>query len=76
MGRDLYGPFVAMLAWGDRWLGKGKPPLLLRHAECGRDFQATVICSECHRPIVAADMQYRLNYDPRDYNALGPRSVT
>ena len=27
MGRDLYGPFVAMLAWGDRWLSKGKPPL-------------------------------------------------
>jgi DNA-binding HxlR family transcriptional regulator len=76
MGRDLYGPFVAMLAWGDRWLGKGKPPLLLRHATCGHDFQASVICSECHKPIIAADMQYRLNYDPRDYNALGPRSVS
>jgi DNA-binding HxlR family transcriptional regulator len=76
MGRDLYGPFVAMLAWGDRWLGKGKPPLLLRHNNCGRDFQASVICSECHSPIIAADMQYRLNYDPRDYNALGPRSVS
>lgn len=76
MGRDLYGPFVAMLAWGDRWLAKGKPPLLLRHNNCGRDFQAIVICDQCHRPIVAADMQYRLNYDPKDYNALGPRSVS
>ncbi|HEY3893293.1 MAG TPA: helix-turn-helix domain-containing protein [Bradyrhizobium sp.] len=75
MGRDLYGPFVTMLAWGDRWLAKGEPPLLLRHAECGHDFRASVICDKCHRPIVAADMQYRLNYDPRDYGALGPRSV-
>ena len=76
MGRDLYAPFVAMLAWGDRWLAKGKPPLLLHHTKCGHDFEAFVICRECRRPIVAADMQYRLNYDPRDYNALGPRSIS
>ncbi|MGB9116023.1 winged helix-turn-helix transcriptional regulator [Bradyrhizobium sp.] len=76
MGRDLYGPFVAMLAWGDRWLAKAKPPLLLRHTTCGHDFQASVICNECRKPIIAADMQYRLNYDPRDYGALGPRSVS
>jgi DNA-binding HxlR family transcriptional regulator len=75
MGRDLYGPFVAMLAWGDRWLAKGKPPLILRHNKCGHDFQAMVTCDQCERPIVAADMQYRLNYDPKDYNALGPRSI-
>ena len=24
MGRDLYGPFIAMLQWGDRWLSRGK----------------------------------------------------
>lgn len=76
MGRDLYGPFVTMLAWGDRWLSKGKPSLLLRHIKCGHDFHASVICDKCHKPVIAADMQYRLNYDPKDYGALGPRSVT
>jgi DNA-binding HxlR family transcriptional regulator len=76
MGRDLYGPFIAMLAWGDRWLSKGKPPLLLRHTKCGHDFRASVICDKCHKPIIAADMQYRLNYDPRDFGALGPRSIS
>lgn len=76
MGRDLYGPFVAMLAWGDRWLSRGKPPLLLRHMKCGHDFHASVICDKCHKPVIAADMQYRLNYDPKDYGALGPRSIT
>jgi DNA-binding HxlR family transcriptional regulator len=75
LGRDLYGPFIAMLAWGDRWLAKGKPPLLLRHIKCGHDFHAAVICDKCHKPIIAADMQYRLNYDPRDFGALGPRSI-
>jgi DNA-binding HxlR family transcriptional regulator len=76
MGRDLYGPFVAMLAWGDRWHAKGKPPLLLRHTKCEHDLHAAVICDKCHGPIIAADMQYKLNYDPKTYGALGPRSIT
>ena len=76
MGRDLYGPFVAMLAWGDRWHAKGKPPLLLCHTKCEHDFHASVICDKCHGPIIAADMRYKLNYDPKTYGALGPRSIT
>jgi DNA-binding HxlR family transcriptional regulator len=75
IGRDLYGPFVTMLTWGDRWVSNGKP-LLLRHTTCGHDFHASVICDKCHKPVIAADMQYRLNYDPKDYGALGPRSIT
>lgn len=75
MGRDLYGPLVAMLAWGDKWLSNGKPPLILRHKTCGLEFRAEVICDQCHKPIVAADMKYRLTYDPKAYGALGPRSV-
>jgi DNA-binding HxlR family transcriptional regulator len=76
MGRDLYGPFIAMLRWGDRWLSKGKPPLLLKHLACGHDFHAEVLCDRCKRPIVAADMRYKLAYDPKSFGALGPRSVT
>ncbi len=76
MGRDLYGPFIAMLRWGDRWLSKGKSPLLLKHLACGHDFHASVICDRCKQPIVAADMRYRLTYNPEAFGALGPRSVT
>lgn len=76
MGRDLYGSFVVMLQWGDRWLASGKPPLLLTHMTCGSDFHASVICDGCKAPIVAADMQYKLNYDPKAFGALGPRSIT
>ncbi len=76
MGMDLYGPFIAMLQWGDRWLSKGKPPLLLKHLSCGSDFRASVVCNRCNEPIVAADMQYKLAYDPTAFGALGPRSIT
>lgn len=75
MGMDLYGPFIAMLRWGDRWLSKGKPPLLLTHLKCGHDFHASVACNHCKQPIVASDMRYRLAYDPTAFGALGPRSV-
>jgi len=76
VGRDLYGPFIAMLRWGDSWLSKGKPPLLLKHIACGNDFHAAVVCDRCKEPIVAADMRYRLAYDPKSFGAIGPRSVT
>lgn len=76
MGRDLYGPFVAMLRWGDRWLSGGKPPLLLKHAACGHDFHASVICDQCKQPISAAEMRYKLAYDPKAFGALGPRSLS
>lgn len=69
MGRDLYGPCVAMLAWGDRWLSGGKPPLVLTHATCGRDFQPVVLCDHCLEPIEAGKMRYVLNYDPDKYGA-------
>ena len=75
MGRDLYGPFIAMLQWGDRWLSKGKPPLILTHLKCGHDFHPSVNCDRCKQPIVAADMEYRLAYNPKSFGALGPRSV-
>jgi DNA-binding HxlR family transcriptional regulator len=76
MGHDLCGPFAALLAWGDRWLSGGRPPLLLKHLTCGHDFHAAVVCDHCKAPVAAADMRYRLTYDPGTFGALGPRSVT
>jgi DNA-binding HxlR family transcriptional regulator len=76
MGHDLYGPFAVMLHWGDRWLSGGKPPLLLRHVTCGHDFHAAVVCGHCREPIEAADMRYKLSYDPKEFGGLGPRSIS
>lgn len=61
-GRDLSGPFLAMLAWGDRWFAGGEPPLLLRHKACGADFNPVVICDKCGKPIEARQMGYRMHY--------------
>jgi DNA-binding HxlR family transcriptional regulator len=75
MGLDLYGPFLAMLAWGDRWLSHRRPPLLLSHSVCGRQFHPVVICDRCRKPIHAGVMRYRLSYDPADYGASASRNV-
>lgn len=69
MGKDLYGAFIAMGAWGDRWLSGGEPPLILTHLDCGHDFSATVICDHCRKPVAAHAMRYRLNYDPARFGA-------
>lgn len=66
MGKDLYSPMIAMLRWGDTWLADGKPPLLLTHLECGKDFHPVVACSQCLGALHAHEMRYLLNYrDPK-----------
>lgn len=65
-GKDLYGPMIAMLRWGDRWLSRDEPPLILTHQACGMDFEPSVVCSHCREPLKASDMSYRLNYRSKD----------
>ena len=62
-GRDLYPVLLALTAWGDRWMDRGKgPPMLLRHLPCGHTMRPQMVCSECAQPL-----------DPRDVQALpGP----
>lgn len=74
MARDLYGPFLAMLAWGDRWLSDGRSPLVLTHATCGHDFAPTVLCDHCRRPVDAFNMRYRLNYEAGPYTVAPSRA--
>jgi DNA-binding HxlR family transcriptional regulator len=69
MGMDLYGPLIMMMAWGDRWLSRGGPPLILTHRDCGKDFTPRLICDHCGKPIAAHAMDYRLNYQPQAFGA-------
>ena len=72
-GKDLYGPLIAMLRWGNDWLARGEVPLILKHNDCGKDFNPTVVCDHCRKPLKAKDMSYRLNYRPRrDSRPLKP----
>ena len=62
MGRDLYGPFLVMLSWGDRWLCENGPPLILTHTACGHDFDPLVVCNHCRGEITADSMDYATTY--------------
>src|SRR5262249_4728984 len=53
-GRDLVPVLLALTEWGDRWAGpKAGRPILFFHATCGHQFQPTVACSVCSRPLSA-----------------------
>lgn len=61
-GRDLYGSMIVMMHWGDKWLSRGKAPLILRHRKCQHDFYARVICSECGQELDPHEMEYEMRY--------------
>ena len=43
MGRALGLPFVAMTAWGDKWLGDGNSPYQLRSKSTGQRFSVALV---------------------------------
>jgi len=43
MGHALGLPFMAMTAWGDRWLGGGVSPLTLRSRSTGRTLSVALV---------------------------------
>jgi DNA-binding HxlR family transcriptional regulator len=71
MGKDLYGSLIVMMTWGDRWLSRGGPPIILRHYTCGKDFTPVVICDRCRKPIDPHSMRYQINYDARAFGTPG-----
>jgi DNA-binding HxlR family transcriptional regulator len=56
-GLDLVPAMMALVAWGDRWTSGGRPPVHFRHAGCGRDTSAVVVCEVCGDPLHAADLE-------------------
>ena len=59
-GLDLYPVPLSMLAWGDRWVFAGQPPVRLTHEKCGRPLRPILTCSACAEPISVADIAFRL----------------
>jgi DNA-binding HxlR family transcriptional regulator len=60
-GRELFPVLAAMMAWGDRWLASADgPPILLRHAKCGHDARAEVVCGDCGEPLELDDVMLHL----------------
>jgi DNA-binding HxlR family transcriptional regulator len=56
MGQALGLPFMAMTAWGDKWLGDGISPLTLRSKSSGQKFSVALV-DERGRRAKAADIE-------------------
>lgn len=60
MGLDLYLVMLALLRFGDDWLGEGRaPPAELYHTACGHRCRPVTCCSACGQEITARDVSYR-----------------
>jgi DNA-binding HxlR family transcriptional regulator len=47
MGLELSPMLVALLRWGDRWLGDGTATATLVHGPCGTELQQAFWCPTC-----------------------------
>jgi hypothetical protein len=57
-GLDLYPVPLSMLAWGDRWVFAGRPPVRLTHKNCRRLLTPILTCSTCEEPISRGDVEF------------------
>jgi DNA-binding HxlR family transcriptional regulator len=57
-GLDLYPVPLSMLAWGDRWLSNGQPPVRLTHLRCRKRLSPRLSCSKCTRTITRTDLAF------------------
>ncbi|HEY5246767.1 MAG TPA: helix-turn-helix domain-containing protein, partial [Acidimicrobiales bacterium] len=52
-GADLFPALVALMQWGDRWLGPGG--VALTHRDCGEAIRVELECAAGH-PVAVADI--------------------
>ncbi len=58
-GLDLYPITLALMTWGDKWLGdEVEPPLSLYHKNCGSRLNTIMCCSTCGESISALDISF------------------
>jgi len=60
-GRDLYPVLISLMAWGDRWMTDGDPPVQLMHRPCGQHITPTLTCPHCGAHVDPRDIQ---RHDP------------
>jgi DNA-binding HxlR family transcriptional regulator len=55
-GRDLWPVLNALMNWGDRYVMDGRPPLVLRHRDCGGDISDRRTCRRCGAEVEVDDV--------------------
>lgn len=57
-GLDLHPVIMAIVHWGDvHMAGEEGRPLLHRHCGCGQLFDPVMVCSVCHEPVTARQVE-------------------
>ncbi|SCL23443.1 DNA-binding transcriptional regulator, HxlR family [Micromonospora pallida] len=70
-GRELLPVVLAVTQWGERHLADpADPSRLVEHRECGGSARATVICTDCGRPLAPTEVSSRPS--PRPLAARPP----
>src|SRR5687768_12558724 len=59
MGMELSPMLVALLRWGDRWLGGGQPTAVLVHAPCDTELEQAFWCRSCKTTFGPAAIKAR-----------------
>ena len=75
MGRTLALPFMAMTAWGDRWLGGGKGPFRLKNRMSGENVRVAYV-DEKDRAISPADVTFEVSNTRTKPGRTGARRRT
>jgi DNA-binding HxlR family transcriptional regulator len=79
-GRELVPVVLAVTQWGERHLADpADPSPLVEHAGCGGSARATVVCTDCGRPLTPTEVSSRPSPRPtaarlqqQDQRPVGP----
>jgi len=69
MGLELSPMLVALLRWGDRWIGDGDPTAVLLHGPCGTELEQAFWCRTCHTTFGPAAIKAATSADARSPDA-------
>ncbi|MEM9465335.1 MAG: helix-turn-helix domain-containing protein [Actinomycetota bacterium] len=58
-GRALSPALVALMRWGDQWVGDGLAPTELVHDECGTRLELQPWCTTCNTPVAPVQIASR-----------------
>jgi len=50
-GLELSPILLSLMAWGDKWAFKNKPPVLVTHIACGEVTSPGGLCDHCDEPL-------------------------
>lgn len=56
-GLDLFPVIVSLMAWGDRYVMGGRPPLVFVHRGCGGTVTDRRVCARCGQELDPRDVE-------------------